>query len=199
MSRRDPEKAVEYKEAAVTNTTNKTKGDEKDLSCTVPNTSHPLKEQKEPIVNQGLNGSNTTSDTVVADAETVRGPAVLEGSEFPCPHEVGSTCGEGQETTSGELSDRERNASESASKATMASTEPQQKALETQVLLGSSSKSKDSKADTRVSNITCIRGKRPSCNFCLFRFFCVNRVKAMQVGALSFHIHRMLEVRSFLI
>ena len=166
LSLRGPETAVaEYKEGAVTNTTNETNSDQKDLSCAVPNTSPPLKEQKEPIVNQGHDGNNTTSDAVVADVETLGGPAVLEGSEFPNPPEVGSTYGSGQETASGELSERERNASESASKTTMVSTEPQQKAPETQVLLGSSSKIKDSKTDTQVSNITCISKKRPRCNF----------------------------------
>lgn len=169
LSRQGPEKAVECKEAAVTNTTNETNGDQKDLSCAAPNTpSPPLEEQKEPIVNQDLNGGNTTTDTVVVDAETVRGPAVLEaGSEFSNPSEVGSTYSAGQETTSRELSEKERSASESASRATMESTEPQQKAPETQVLLGSSSEIKDSKTDAQVSNMH--KDKTPKLQFLPFQ------------------------------
>lgn len=169
LSRQGPEKAVECKEAAVTNTTNETNGDQKDLSCAAPNTpSPPLEEQKEPIVNQDLNGGNTTTDTVVVVAETVRGPAVLEaGGEFPNPPEVGSTYSAGQETTSRELSEKEGNASESASRTTMAFTEPQQKAPETQVLLGSSSEIKDSKTDAQVSNMH--KYKTPKSQFLPFQ------------------------------
>lgn len=136
-------------------TTNKTNGDQNDLSCAVPNTpSLPLADQKESVVNQKPNGGNTTNDTLVADAETIRGPAVLEdGNEFPNSPKLGSTYSAGQETTSQELSEMERNASENASRTTMASTEPQQKAPETQVHLGSSSEIKDSQTDAQVSNV----------------------------------------------
>ena len=165
-----PEKAAEFKEVAVTNTSNKTNGDQNDLSCAVPNTSSlPLEEQKEPVVDQDPNGSNATSDTVVADAETARGPAVLEdGSEFPNAPEVGSTYSAGQERTSQDLSVRERNASESSSRTRMASTEPQEKARETQGLLGSSSEIKDSQTDAQVSNMH--KCKTPKLHFLPFRF-----------------------------
>ena len=161
LSHQGPEKAAEFKEAALPNTANETTGGQKDLSDAVFST---LEEQGEPIVNQDLNGGNTTSDTVVVVAEAVRGSAVLERSEFPNPPEVGVMYGAGQETTSRELSERDRKASESASRTTMASIEPQQNAPETQ-----------------VSFIICISKRRPRCNFCLFRFLCVNRVRAMQV------------------
>lgn len=158
LFRQGPEKAVKFKEVAVTNATNETNGDQNDLSRVVQNTpSLQLGEQKESVVTQDPNGGNTTSDTVVVDAETVRDPAVLEdGSEFPNPPKEGITYSVGQETTSRELSERERNASESASRTAMASTEPRQKAPE-----GSSSDFKDSQTDAQVS------AKHPSCNFCL--------------------------------
>lgn len=158
LSHQGPEKAVKLKEVAVTNTTNETNGVQKDLSCDTPNTPLQIGEQKESVVNQDPKGENTTGDTVVVDTETVRGPAVLEdGSKFPDPPKEEITYSAGQETASQELSEMERNARESASKTTMASTEPQQKAPEIQVLLGSQ-----------------VSAKRPSCNFCLFRF---SRVK----------------------
>ena len=178
LSHQGPEKAAEFKEAALPNTANETTGDQKDLSDAVLST---LEEQGEPIVNQDLNGGNTTSDTVVVEAEAVRGSAVLERSEFPNPPEVGVMYGAGQETTSLELSERDRKASESASRTTMASIEPQQNAPETQVMLGSSSTIKDNKTNAQVSFIICISKRRPRCNFCLFRLLCVNRVRAMQV------------------
>ena len=138
----------------MTNTTNETDGDQKDFSRAVPNTPLPLEEQKESVVNQDPNGGNKTSDSLVADAETVRGPAVLEdGSEFSNPPEVRRMNSVGQETTSQELSERERNASESSSRTRMASTAPQEKARETQGLLGSSSEIKDSQTDAQVSNM----------------------------------------------
>ena len=168
LTHQGPEKAVEFKEPAVANTTNQTNGDQKDLSCVVPDTPSPPLE--EPTVNQDLNGGNATTDTVVMDAETVRVLAVLEGSEFPNSPEVGSTHSGGQETTPPELSERKGDTSESAS------TEPQQKAPETEAHLGSSPKIKDSKTDAQVSNIACISKKLPSCNFCLFRFSRVKRV-----------------------
>ena len=165
LSHQGPEKAVEYKEVAVINTTSETNDDQKDLSCAVPNTpSPPLGEQKEPVVNQDLNGVNT-SDTVVVDTETVRDPAVPEGSEFPNAPEEGITYSAEHETTPLELSDGDGHTSESASRTAMASTEPQQKAPETRALLNSSSEIKDSKIDAQVSNATCISKKRPKLKF----------------------------------
>ncbi|XP_020630793.1 flocculation protein FLO11-like isoform X2 [Orbicella faveolata] len=149
LSHQGPENAAEFKGAALPNTANETTGGQKDLSDAVSSTTPPLEGQREPIVNQDLNGGNTTSDTVVVDAEAVRDPAVLEVSESPNPPEVGDMYSAGQETTSRELSEKERNASECASRTTMASTEPQQKTPETQVRLGSSSEIKDSKTDTQ--------------------------------------------------
>ena len=167
LSHQGPEKAVEYKEVAVTNTTSETNGDQKDFSCVLPNTPSPtLEEQKEPVVNQDLNGVNTTSDTVVVVAETARYPAVVEGSEFPNAPEEGITYGAGHETTPLELADRLGHAGGSASRTTMASTARQQKAMETRVLLNSSSEIKDNKIDAQVSNITCIRKNGVICNFC---------------------------------
>ena len=191
LSHQDPEKTVEYKEVAVTNTTSETNGDQKDFSCVITNTPSPTLElQKEPVVNQDLNGVNTTSDTVVVDAEKVRDSAVVEGSEFPNAPEKGITYSAGHETTPRELSDRLGHAGESAPRTTMASTERQQKTMETRVLLKAlkalksritSSEIKDNKIDAQVSNITCISIKGQSWNFCHFRFFRVNRVKAIQV------------------
>lgn len=176
LSHQGLEKAVKLKEVAVTNTTNETNGVRKDLSCDTPNTpSLRVGEQKESVVNQDPNGGNTTSDIVVVDAETVRGPAVLEdGSESPNPPVEGITYCAGQETTSRELSVRERNSSKSASRTTMASTEPQQKSPETQVLLGSSSEFKDSQTDAQVSNMH--KCKTPKLQFLPFRFSPVKRV-----------------------
>lgn len=129
--------------------TNETNGDQKDLSCVVQSTlSPPSEEQKEPVVKQDLNGVNTTSDTVVVDAETIRDPAVIEGGAFPNAPEEGITYSAENETTPRELSDRKGHASKSASKTTMAS------APETRVLLNSSSGIKDSKIDAQVSNVT---------------------------------------------
>ena len=181
LSHKSPEKTVEYKEVDLMNTTSETNGDQKDLSCAVPNTpSPPLEEQKEPVVNQDLNGVNTTTDTVVVDAETVRDPAVLERSDFPNAAEEGITYSAGHETTPRQLSDTEGQASEGASRTTMSSTKPQQKTLEARVLLPSS-EIKDNKINAQVSRVTGITKKGQSWNFCHFRFFCVNRVKAIQV------------------
>lgn len=157
----------------MTNTTNEFIGGQRDLSDAVPSTTPPLEGQREPITNQDLYGVDTTSETAVAAAKAVRGPAVLEGSEFPNPPEVGDTDSAGQETASPELSEsamRQRNTTEDAARTTMTSTEPQQKASESQDLLGSSSKMKDSKKHAQVSNITCISKICPGCNFCLFRY-----------------------------
>ena len=155
LSLQGPEKAVEFKEVAQRNKTSETNGEQKDLSSDIPTTpAIPLGEQKNPVVNRDLNGGNTASDTLVAAAETVRGPAVLEvRSEFPNVPEEGNTYSDGRETTSRELSERKRNASESASRETMISTEPQQKAPETRDPLGSSSKMKDGQKRAQVSNI----------------------------------------------
>lgn len=115
------------------------------MSGVVPSATPPLEGHEEPIANEGLGGGNTTSETAVEAAEAVRGAAVLEGSECPNPLAQGNTHNAVQESTSQELSERERNASESASG-------PQQKATETQDLLGSSSSVKDSKKHAQVSN-----------------------------------------------
>lgn len=155
VSHQGSEKAVEYKEAALTNTASETTGGQKNFSDAVPNTTPPFERQKEPILNKELGGDNTASETAVAAAEEVRGPAVLEGSKFPQPPEIRDTDGAEQDTASQELSERTKTTS----------TEPLQKAPETQVLLGSSSKIKDSKTDTQVSNIPRTSKKFPSCNF----------------------------------
>ena len=112
----------------------------------------------------------------MAGAETVRGPAVLEDEgEFPNSPEVRRMNSVGQETTSQELSERERNASESSSRTRMASTEPQEKARETQGLLGSSSGIKDSQTDAQVSNMH--KCKTPKLQFLPFRFSCMKSDK----------------------
>lgn len=155
LSHQGPEKTVDYKKVAVMPLTNETNGDQRDLSCVVQSTlSPPSEEQKEPVVNQDLNGANTTSDTVVVDAETVRDPAVIEGGESPNAPEEGITYSAEHETTPRELSDKEGHASKSVSIITMASAEPQQNAPETRVLLNSSSGIKDNKIDAQVSNVT---------------------------------------------
>ena len=152
LSHQGLETAVEYKDAPLTNTANENTRGQNDLSGAVPSAT-PLPEgQEEPIANEGLGGGNTTSETALEAAEAVRGAAVLEGSEFPNPLAQGNTHNAGQESTSQELSERERNASESASRTSIISTEPQQKAPETQDLLGSSSPVKDSKKHAQVSN-----------------------------------------------
>lgn len=152
LSHEGLETAVEYKDAPLTNTANETTTGQNDLSGVVPSATPPLEGQEEPIAHEGLGGGNTTSETAVEAAEAVRGAAVLEGSEFPNPLAQGNTHNAGQESTSQELSERERNASESASRTTIISRRPQQKAPETQDLLGSSSSVKDSRKHAQVSN-----------------------------------------------
>lgn len=177
------EKTVEVQVVAVTNTTKEITGNQMDLSCVVPSTSSRLEEQREPFANNELCGGNTTSETAVVAAEAVRGAANLEGSEFPSPPEVGDTDSAGQETTSQELLEsemRQRNTTESAVRTTMTSIEPQQKAPETQDLLGSSSKMKDSKTHAQVSNIHCISKKCPSCNVRLFGYIVVKAIRVNQ-------------------
>jgi len=152
FSHQGRETAVEYKDAPLTNTANETTRGQNDLSGSVPSATPPLEGQEEPIANEVLGGGNTTSETAVEAAEAGRGAALLEGSEFPNLLAQGNTHNAGQESTSQELSERERNASESASRTTIISTEPQQKAPETQDLLGSNSSVKDSKQHAQVSN-----------------------------------------------
>lgn len=188
LSHQGPEKAVEFKEVAETHTTNESNGDQDDLSCAVPNTpSLPLGEQKESVVNQDPIRGNTTSDTLKADIETIRGSVVLEdGSGFPNPPEVESTYSAGQETTSRELSKR-KSESESASRTTIASTERQQKPPEPQVLLGSSSESKDGRTDAQVSNMH--KYKTPKFQFLPFRFSRVKKVTQVTSEREYCHIH----------
>ena len=153
LSHKGLETAIEYKDAPLTNAANEITRGQNDLSGVVPSATPPLEGQEEAIANEGLGGGNTTSETAVEAAEVVRGAAVLEGSEFPNPSAQGNSHSAGQESTSQELSERERNASESASRTTIIiSTWPQQKAPETQDLLGSSSSVKDSKKHAQVSN-----------------------------------------------
>ena len=165
LPRQGPEEATEFKEAPLTNSANETttRG-QNGLSDEAPSATPPLEGQKKPTANKELGGGNTPSETAVEAAEEVRGPAVLEGSEIPNRPAVRNTHSAGQETTSQKLSERERNARESALRTTVISTGLQQKALGTQDILDSaSSKIKDSKNHAQVSNITCI-----SCNSRLF-------------------------------
>ena len=146
------ETAVEYKDTPLTNTANEITRGQNDLSGAVRSATPSLEGQEETTANEGLGGGNTTSETAVEAAEAVRGAAVLERSEFPNPPAQGNSHSAGQASTSQELSERERNASESASRTTIIiSTWPQQKAPETQDLLGSSSSVKDSKKHAQVS------------------------------------------------
>ncbi len=142
----------------------------------VPSTTSPLEEPREPITNEALQGGNAAGETTVTassasdttkdenSAETVRGPAVLEGSENPNPSDIQDTDSAGQDTTSEKSSHEqdsvaeERNMTESGevpptvhAGTARTATEPQQKEPETENLLGSGSKMDNGKNYAQVS------------------------------------------------
>ena len=180
------EKAVE---ATVTNATRETTGDHMTSGGAVPSTTPPSEGQGEHITNEVLRRGNASSEIKVPasstsnittdgnTAETVRGTAVLEGSEIPNNSDLRDTDSVEQNTTP-DKSDgchtvpddqhqqvgkdsvtEERNTNESGEnpaptvRTTVAFTEPQQRALEKENLLGSSSKLEDDKEFAQVRNV----------------------------------------------
>ena len=145
------------------------------MSDAVPSTTTPLEGQRELVANKELCGGNTTNETSVIATETVRGPALLEGSEFPSPSDIEDTDNAEGDRTSEKLSDglqvmpddqkqqsgpesvlHERNTTETTARITMPSTKLQQKVQETQGHLGSGSEMKNTQKYPQVRNIPCI-------------------------------------------
>ena len=185
-------------EASVTNTTRETTGDHMTSGGAIPSTTPPSEGQGEPVTNEVLRGGNAASESTVPasstsnittdgnTAETVRGTAVLEGSEIPNSSESRDTDNAEQNTTP-EKSDgchtvphdqhqqvgkgsvtEERNTTESGEnpaptlRTTATFTEPQQQAPEKENLLGSSSKFKDDKAQVSKSELATFAFQIPS-------------------------------------
>ncbi len=173
----------------MTNTTTETAGDHILSGGAVPSTTSPLEEPREAITNEALQGGNAAGETAVTassprdttkdenSAETVRGPAVLEGSENLDATDIQGTDNAGQDTTSEKSSHdhqrlpdnqkglegkdsvaEERNMTESGevpptvhAGTARTATEPQQKEPETENLLGSGSKMDNGKNYAQVS------------------------------------------------
>lgn len=176
LHHQSPEKAVESKGIVVTNTTKETIGPKTDMSDAVHGTTPPLEGQKEPVGSKELCGGNSTNETTVTAAETVRGSALLlEESKFPSASDLEDRANAVGNTTSEKLLDglqvmpddqkqqlgprsvlQEKNVNEYASRITMDSTKSPHKAPETQDQLGPGSEMESTEKCPQVSNIPCI-------------------------------------------
>ncbi len=190
-SNKGNEKAVDSKGATVTNTTTETTGDHMMSGGAVPKTTPPLEGPREPITNEALQGGNAAGETAVTassasdaskdenSAESVRGPAVLEGSENANSSDIQGIESADQNATSEKSSHghqtiavdqkqqigkgsvmEETNTSESGKDSLTVGPptfiKPEEKAPETQHLLGSGSTPEGSKTDDQVSSTPCM-------------------------------------------
>lgn len=150
----------------MTNTTKETTEDQTGLSNTVQSGTSPLVGQGEPATNEDHHGGiapNETMEPALSSSQlttdTLRGPAVLEGSEIPNSSEPRNA----EENTTTEKLDDHQTVPPTVG-ATMTGTEPQDKAPDKEKLLGSSPTLEDDKQFDQVSNIpTYMHFLAPTC------------------------------------